>query len=105
MAWVGALSLACSGRRGPYRPKPIVATQRRKARGRMSVRIRKLVGTVMLFILVAVWALLAMALAQSALTDVNYWVAALYYLIAGMGWILPAMPLIRWMYAAGRRMG
>ena len=64
----------------------------------MSLRIRKLIGTVALFVLVTVWALLAMTLAQSALTDVNYWVAALFYLVAGMGWIVPAMPLIRWMY-------
>jgi hypothetical protein len=63
----------------------------------MSIRIRKLIGTVALLLLVSVWALLAMALAQSALTDVNFWVAALYYVVAGMGWILPAMPLIRWM--------
>ena len=63
----------------------------------MPIRIRKLIGTVMLFVLVAVWVLLAMALAQSALTDVNYWVAALYYAVAGLGWVLPAMPLIRWM--------
>ncbi len=60
----------------------------------MPIRIRKLIGTVMLFILVTVWALLAMALAQSALTNVNYWIAALYYAVAGMGWVLPAMPLI-----------
>ena len=69
----------------------------------MPIRIRKLIGTVMLFILVAVWALLAMALAQSALTDVNYWVAALYYAVAGLGWVLPAMPLIKWMYRPDAR--
>ena len=63
----------------------------------MSIRIRKLIGTVALFVLVVAWALLAMALAQSALTDVNFWVAALYYLVAGLGWVLPAMMLIRWM--------
>jgi hypothetical protein len=44
-----------------------------------------------------VWALLAMALAQSVLTDINGFVAALYYIIAGLGWVLPAMPLINWM--------
>jgi Protein of unknown function (DUF2842) len=64
----------------------------------MSSRIRKLIGTVALLVLVIVWALLAMTLAQSVLTDINYWIAALFYLVAGMGWILPAMPLIRWMY-------
>jgi len=63
----------------------------------MSIRIRKLIGAVALFLLVACWALLAMALAQSALTDTNGWLAALYYVIAGLAWVLPAMPLIRWM--------
>jgi len=44
-----------------------------------------------------VWALLAMALAQSALTDINGFVATLYYIVAGLGWVLPAMPIIAWM--------
>ncbi|MFZ0672205.1 MAG: DUF2842 domain-containing protein, partial [Pseudolabrys sp.] len=34
----------------------------------MSIRARKFVGTIALIVLVAVWALLAMALAQSVLT-------------------------------------
>ena len=63
----------------------------------MSIRIRKLIGTVLLFVLAITWALLAMALAQSILTNVNFWVATLYYVVAGMGWVLPAMPLVRWM--------
>ena len=63
----------------------------------MSIRTRKLIGTVLLFVLAIVWTLLAMALAQSALTDVSYWTALLYYVIAGLGWVLPAMPLVRWM--------
>jgi hypothetical protein len=63
----------------------------------MSIRARKFVGTIALIVLVAAWALLAMALAQSVLTDINGFVAALYYIIAGLGWVLPAMPLISWM--------
>jgi hypothetical protein len=63
----------------------------------MSIRARKFVGTIALIVLVAVWALLAVALAQSILTDINGFVAALYYIIAGLGWVLPAMPLISWM--------
>jgi hypothetical protein len=63
----------------------------------MSIRVRKLIGTVALLVLVIVWALLAMALAQSALTDISGWVAALFYVIAGLGWVLPAMPVISWM--------
>ncbi len=63
----------------------------------MSNSTRRLIGTIALLVLVIVWALLAMALAQSALTDVNGFVAAIYYVVAGLGWVLPAMPLISWM--------
>lgn len=63
----------------------------------MSIRARKLVGTVALLTLVIVWGLAAMALAQSVLTNINGWVATFYYVVAGLGWVLPAMPLISWM--------
>lgn len=63
----------------------------------MSIRTRKFIGTVALLVLVCVWALLAMALAQSALTSINGWVAAIYYVVAGLGWVLPAMPIVSWM--------
>ena len=63
----------------------------------MPLRLRKLIGAFALLALVVIWALLAMALAQSILTSISGWVAVIYYVVAGMGWILPAMPLIRWM--------
>lgn len=63
----------------------------------MPARTRKLIGAVALLTLVCVWALIAMALAQSALTSINGWVATIYYVVAGLGWVLPAMPLISWM--------
>lgn len=63
----------------------------------MSIRTRKFVGTIALLVLVFVWGLLAMALAQSVLTDINGLVAVIYYVVAGLGWVLPAMPLISWM--------
>lgn len=63
----------------------------------MPARLRKLIGAVLLLVLVCVWGLLAMALAQSALTDINGLVAAIYYVVAGLGWVLPAMPIVSWM--------
>lgn len=63
----------------------------------MPIRLRKLIGTVLLLLLAAVWSLLTMALAQSALTDINGWVAAAFYIVAGLGWVLPAMPIVSWM--------
>ncbi len=63
----------------------------------MTARTRKLIGTFALLALVAFWSLLAMALAQSVLTDINGFVAAIFYIVAGLGWVLPAMPLVAWM--------
>ena len=63
----------------------------------MSIRTRKFVGFVVLLTLVMERGLLTKALAQSLLTNINGFVAALYYVIAGLGWVLPAMPLIAWM--------
>ncbi|HEV3161441.1 MAG TPA: DUF2842 domain-containing protein [Xanthobacteraceae bacterium] len=65
----------------------------------MPVRLRKLFGAVALFVLVIVWALLAMAVAQFPAIRDNTILSILYYVVAGLGWILPAMPLVSWMSA------
>jgi hypothetical protein len=81
-------------RRGPYKvPRPTAID----TKSTMPARIRKLIGTVALLVLVIVWALFAMSLAQSVLTNINGFVAALFYVVAGLGWVLPAMPLVAWM--------
>jgi hypothetical protein len=63
----------------------------------MTIRTRKLIGAFGLIALAMIWSLLAMALAQSILTDINGLVAAIYYVVAGLGWVLPAMLLVKWM--------
>jgi hypothetical protein len=63
----------------------------------MPIRIRKLVGGIALIILVVGWALLAMALAQLPVIKANAIAETIYYVVAGLGWVLPAMPLIKWM--------
>jgi len=63
----------------------------------MSIRVRKLIGTIALLLLIIIWSLLAMALAQAILVSAGQVVATTYYVVAGLGWVLPAMPLIRWM--------
>ena len=63
----------------------------------MKIRTRKLIGAFALLALVAMWSLLAMALAQSVLTDINGLVAVIFYIVAGLGWVVPAMLLIKWM--------
>lgn len=63
----------------------------------MRIRTRKLIGTFALLALVTVWSLVAMTLAQSTLTNINGWIATIYYIVAGLGWVLPAMVLVKWM--------
>jgi TM2 domain-containing membrane protein YozV len=63
----------------------------------MHIRTRKFVGTFLLLALVTVWSLLAMGFAQFALSSAHSAVVAAFYVIAGLGWVLPAMPLVAWM--------
>jgi hypothetical protein len=63
----------------------------------MTMRIRKLVGAVALFVLVIVWALIAMALAQVPIIRDSTYLSVAYYVIVGLGWVVPAMPLVSWM--------
>ena len=50
----------------------------------MPVRLRKFVGAIMLIALVVTWALLAMALAQSAVVKTNGLIEVIYYIVAGL---------------------
>jgi hypothetical protein len=63
----------------------------------MPIRLRKFIGAFLLIALVVCWSLLAMALAQFPVIKGNKLVEWLYFVVAGLGWVLPAMPLIRWM--------
>ncbi len=67
------------------------------ATDQMSLRLRKFIGAIALFVLVIVWALVAMALAQTPLIRDHALASVAYYVIAGMGWVVPAMPLVYWM--------
>lgn len=69
----------------------------------MPIRIRKLIGAIALLVLVTVWALLAMAVAQFAFASNNSLAAWLFYVVAGIGWVLPAMPLVSWMSRPGTK--
>jgi hypothetical protein len=63
----------------------------------MPIRLRKFIGAIALLVLVVVWALVAMALAQSPAIRDNSVLSVAYYVIAGLGWVLPAMPIVSWM--------
>ena len=64
----------------------------------MPPRIRKLIGGAGMILFVAVYALVAMALADSRpVQSANEILRALIYAVLGLAWVLPMMPLIVWM--------
>ena len=63
----------------------------------MTIRQRKLIGAVLLLVLVIVWSLAGVAVAQAPILKDNRGWQFVFYIVAGLGWVLPAMPLIKWM--------
>ncbi|MDE1936485.1 DUF2842 domain-containing protein [Bradyrhizobium sp.] len=63
----------------------------------MKIRTRKLLGTVALLLLAASWSLMGMAVAQTPWLAKSGVLQAIFYVVAGMGWVLPAMPIVSWM--------
>ena len=63
----------------------------------MRIRTRKFVGTIALLVLVTVWSLLGMTVAQTPWLAASGFLQAIFYVVAGIGWVLPAMPLLKWM--------
>jgi hypothetical protein len=57
---------------------------------------RSLVGIALILVLISLWAAFVASLARF----VGVWpvlVQAAFYLIMGIGWIIPLKPLVRWM--------
>ena len=63
----------------------------------MTIRTRKLFGAIALIILAAVWALTGMVVAQMPWLAKSGLLQAIFYVVAGMGWVLAAMPIVSWM--------
>ncbi|HEY8007064.1 MAG TPA: DUF2842 domain-containing protein [Methylocella sp.] len=64
----------------------------------MRGRFRKLIGTIIVILFVPAYALIAMALAQARpLREAPVFIQILCYAGLGLIWIVPLMPLIKWM--------
>lgn len=63
----------------------------------MPRRFRTLIGTVAILLFVMIYALVAMALAESRIVDAPKLVQTIAYVVLGLAWVLPVMPVIRWM--------
>ncbi len=69
----------------------------------MTRRNRALLGGILMIAFVVLYALIAMALAQSRpVQDAPGWLQPVLYAILGLFWVLPMMPLISWI-ARGRK--
>jgi hypothetical protein len=70
----------------------------------MPRRARKFVGGAFMLVFVCFYAMIAMALAQARpLQEAPALVQSLGYIVLGLAWTLPLMPLIKWMERAERR--
>lgn len=63
----------------------------------MTQRTRKLIGALLLPFSIIVWSVLATAIYLALPEGLPGLVLIVYFIIAGMGWLLPSMIIIRWM--------
>lgn len=63
----------------------------------MPKRLRKLIGTVVILAFVLIYGPVAMALAESRIMEAPQAVQVVAYIVLGIAWIFPLMPVIRWM--------
>jgi hypothetical protein len=63
----------------------------------MTARTRKLIGTVVLLLSLAVYATVAAVIGSGRIALAPQWVQFAYFLTAGLAWVIPAGLLIRWM--------
>ena len=65
--------------------------------------LRKIIGTILMIILVLVYALLAVTIASATLGTSPWYIHLLYFFFTGFLWILPAMLIIKWMHRPARK--
>ena len=63
----------------------------------MPARIRKLIGTIVLLVFLALYAWMAGVIGAGRITLGPSWAQFAYFIIAGLAWVVPAGLLIRWM--------
>lgn len=63
----------------------------------MTMRTRKLVGTVLTVVFLIIYSLAAMVISDLAVSQLSGLWQALYFVVAGFAWLPAAMLLVRWM--------
>jgi hypothetical protein len=62
-----------------------------------NIRIKKLIGTIIIPIWLIIFMALISLLAKLIIPDLNGFMIFLFYFISGVIWIVPILPLITWM--------
>lgn len=68
----------------------------------MSMRWKKLIGAFLLILIIAIYALLVMRIAIAVLPIENGILKFVFYMVAGMAWVIPVRYLIVWMNTPGK---
>jgi hypothetical protein len=63
----------------------------------MPIRLKKLIGTFLLVLLVIVYAVIATIVAVAQFSQSGPLVHLVFFLISGVLWVLPAMGIIKWL--------
>lgn len=63
----------------------------------MPIRLKKLIGTILLVALVIIYALVATTVAVARLGESGPLVHLAFFLFTGVLWVLPAMGIIKWL--------
>ena len=61
----------------------------------MSARLRKLIGMMAILVFVTAYAVAAVFLAERL--PESLWVQTIFFIVAGLAWGVPILPLISWM--------
>jgi hypothetical protein len=68
----------------------------------MTQRMRKLVGTVALLVLITVYALVVMMLVTTVFPNMAKWLQPFFYAVAGVAWVPLAGLIVGWMHGGVR---
>jgi hypothetical protein len=71
----------------------------------MPIRLKKLIGTILLVMLVIAYALIATMVAVAQLSQSGPLVHLAFFFLTGILWILPAMGIIKWLILPPRPKG
>lgn len=66
-------------------------------------KLRSFIGTILIILIVSIYALLATTIATATLATAPWWAHLLYFLLTGLLWVVPAMLVIKWMAGPGKK--